>query len=193
MGNPIWNLYEMEMKWSPLKSCQTWRSIYIVVKCYDGWEEFIHGLNTNFVIFQMFMTVSIILWWRCDYLFMRLSTDRWESTVKFRKWAPGLIFFKDPFWGAYFLRGLSTDGNLRFKINWASLIVGSKFTFFALFYFVFEGNFPSTSPQGLFGGLVFGEAYTWRGLFSESYSMLQDDLIVQTMLIKSLSWDIKMR
>ena len=37
---------------------------------------------------------------------------------------------------------------MRFKIDWASLIVGSKFTVFALFYFVFEGNFPSTSPQG---------------------------------------------
>ena len=37
---------------------------------------------------------------------------------------------------------------MRFKIYWASLIVGSKFTVFALFYFVFEGNFPSTSPRG---------------------------------------------
>ena len=79
-----------------------------------------------------------------------------------------------------FLRGLCAEGNLRFKIDWASLIVGSKFTFFALFYFVFEGNFPSTSPQGAyiwrgdltegflhyrFGGLIFGAAYTWRGLF----------------------------
>ena len=35
-----------------------------------------------------------------------------------------------------------------FKIDWASLIVGSKFIVFALFYFVFEGNFPSTSPRG---------------------------------------------
>ena len=26
------------------------------------------------------------------------------------------------------------EGNLRFKINWASLIVGRKFTVFALFY-----------------------------------------------------------
>ena len=71
-----------------------------------------------------------------------------------------------------------------FKINWASLIVGSKFTIFALFYFVFERNFPSTSPRGAyiwrgdlkavffryrFGGLIFGRAYTWRGLFSEFY------------------------
>ena len=43
---------------------------------------------------------------------------------------------------------------MRFKIDWASLIVGNKFTIFALFYFVFEGNFPSTSPR---------RAYIWRG------------------------------
>ena len=52
------------------------------------------------------------------------------------------------------------EGNLRFKIDWASLIVGSKFTVFALFYFVFEGNFPSTSPWG---------AYIWRGDLTEGF------------------------
>ena len=71
---------------------------------------------------------------------------------------------------------------MRFKIDWASLIVGSKFTV----YFVFVGNFPSTSPQGAyvwrgdlsegflcyrFGGLIFGGAFTWRGLFSEFYGI----------------------
>ena len=30
-------------------------------------------------------------------------------------------------------------GNLRFKIDWASLATGRKLTVFALFYFVFEG------------------------------------------------------
>ena len=75
---------------------------------------------------------------------------------------------------------------MRFKIDWASFIVGRKFTVFALFYFVFEGNFPSTSPRGAyiwrgdltegflhyrFGGLIFGGAYIWRGLFSEFYGM----------------------
>ena len=56
---------------------------------------------------------------------------------------------------AYVRRGLSTEGNLRLQIDWASLIVRSKFTVFALFYFVFEGNFPSTSPRGLiFGGAI---------------------------------------
>ena len=49
---------------------------------------------------------------------------------------------------------------MRFKIDWASLIVGSKFTVFALFYFVFEGNFPSTSPRG---------AYIWRGDLTEDF------------------------
>ena len=59
------------------------------------------------------------------------------------------------FGGAYIRRGLSTEGNLRFEIDWASLIVGSKFTVFAFFYFVFEGNFPSTSPRGrIFGKFV---------------------------------------
>ena len=53
------------------------------------------------------------------------------------------------------MRGLSSEGNLRFKIDWASLMAGSKFTVFALFFFVFEGNFPITSPQGLiFGGAI---------------------------------------
>ena len=52
------------------------------------------------------------------------------------------------------------EGNLRLKIDWASLIVGSKFTVFALFYFVFEGNFPSTSPWG---------AYIWSGDLTEGF------------------------
>ena len=73
------------------------------------------------------------------------SNDR--NAIEYRKIpkiSPGGYIFQRPF-----LRGLSTEGNLRFKIDWASLIVGSKFTVFALFYFVFEGNFPVTSPQGL--------------------------------------------
>ena len=46
------------------------------------------------------------------------------------------------------------EGNLRLKIDWTSLIVGSKFTIFSLFYFVFEGNFQVQAP----GGLIFGGA-----------------------------------
>ena len=64
---------------------------------------------------------------------------------------------------------------MRFKIDWASLVLESKFTVFALFHFVFKGNFPSTSPRGayirkgdlresLFALPVWG-AYMWRSYF----------------------------
>ena len=47
------------------------------------------------------------------------------------------------------------EGNLRFKIDWASLIARNKSTIFALFYFIFEGNFPNRGPQGrIFGGVI---------------------------------------
>ena len=60
----------------------------------------------------------------------------------------GLIFGR-----AYIRRGLSMEGNLGFKIDWASLVVG--WTVFALFYFVFEGNFQVQAPKGLiFGGAI---------------------------------------
>ena len=49
---------------------------------------------------------------------------------------------------------------MRFKIDWASLIVGSKFTVFALFYFVVEANFLSTSLPG---------AYIWRSDLTEGF------------------------
>ena len=49
---------------------------------------------------------------------------------------------------------------MRFKIDWASLIVGRKFTVFASFYFEFEDNFPGTSPRG---------AYVWRGDLTEGF------------------------
>ena len=49
---------------------------------------------------------------------------------------------------------------MRFRIDSASLIVGSKFTVLALSYFVFEGNSPSTSPRG---------AYIWRGHLTEGF------------------------
>ena len=49
---------------------------------------------------------------------------------------------------------------MRFKIDWASIIVGSKCTVLALFYFVFEANFSSTSLRG---------AYIWRGDLTEGF------------------------
>ena len=80
------------------------------------------------------------------------SIPRGLARKKYRKILKmdhGAYIFQRPF-----LRGLSTEGNLRFKIDWAGLIVGRKFTVFALFYFVFEGNFQVQAP----GGLIFGGA-----------------------------------
>ena len=54
------------------------------------------------------------------------------------------------------------EGNLRLKIDWASLIVGRKFTVFALFYFVFESNFQVQPRAG-------GGGYIWRGNLTEGF------------------------
>ena len=56
----------------------------------------------------------------------------------------GLIFG-----GAYLRREICVSKSIG-----ASLIVGSKFTVFALFDLVFEGNFQVQAP----GGLIFGGA-----------------------------------
>ena len=53
------------------------------------------------------------------------------------------------------------EGNYYFKIDWASLIVGRKFTVFALFYFVLEGNFQVQAQVGLI--------IIWRGNLAEGF------------------------
>ena len=88
----------------------------------------------------------------------------------------GLIFE-----GAYIRRGLSTEGNLRFKIDWAGLTVGSKFTVLLFYIVIFQVQAPGGRGGGLYlegrfnGGFfalpVWG-AYIWRVLFSEFYGML---------------------
>ena len=77
---------------------------------------------------------------------------------------------------------------MRFKIDWASHIVGSKFTVFALLYFVFEGGFSSTSPRGAYicrgdltegflsyrsEGLIHGGARRWApgGAYSRNFTV----------------------
>ena len=82
----------------------------------------------------------------------------------------GLIFG-----GAYLRREICFSKSIGLaKRDWGSLIVGSKCAVFALFYFVFEGNFPNTSARGgsyleeRFNGGIFalpvGGAYIRRGL-----------------------------
>ena len=57
--------------------------------------------------------------------------------------------FQRPFLRGLYSGGLSMEGNLRFKIGWASFVVGRKFTVFALFYFVFEHNQSKHKPPGV--------------------------------------------
>ena len=78
---------------------------------------------------------------------------------KISPWA--YIFQRLIFGGAHIRRGLSMEGNLRLKIDWPSLVLGRKFTVFAFFYFVFEGKFPITTPEG--------RAYVWRGDLTEGF------------------------
>ena len=95
--------------------------------------------------------------------------------------SPGTYIFQKPF-----LRGLYSEGNLRFKIDWASHVIGSKFTVFALFYFVFEGNFPRRGNltddflRYRFGGLIFGGAYF------RNFTVLEDVLKIFTVLLANI-------
>ena len=78
---------------------------------------------------------------------------------------------------------------MRFKIDWASLIVRRKFTVFSLFYFVFEGNFQVQAPRGgrgdltegflrfEFGGLLFGGAYFRNFTVSELPMLTSNDVL----------------
>ena len=113
---------------------------------------------------------------------MERKKESWINpiTVKFRKYGPGLIFLRGLFLkGPIFGRG---EGDMGFKIDWASLIHGSKFTVFRLCHSVFEGNFLSTSPRGayiwkgdlteVFFALPVWGAYIWRGLYMEFYGNL---------------------
>ena len=78
------------------------------------------------------------------------------------------------------------EGNLRFKIDWASLVLEVNLPFLLRFILYLRAIFEVQAPGGLYlegrfnrgflryllGGLIFGGAYTWRGLFSEFYSIL---------------------
>ena len=73
---------------------------------------------------------------------------------KIPKISPGANIFQRPFLRGLFLEGLIYGEKFAFQNRLASLIVESKFTVFAMFYFVFEGNFQVLAP----GGLIFGRA-----------------------------------
>ena len=68
------------------------------------------------------------------------------------------------------------------------LVVGGRFTIFCFVLLCIRRQIPITSPRGAyiqrgdltedflcydFGGLIFGGAYTWRGLFLEFYGIYE--------------------
>ena len=65
------------------------------------------------------------------------------------------------------------EGNLRFKIDWASLIVGSKINLPFLLYFTLYLRviFQEQAP----GGLIFGGAIYWRVFCVTSLSFASFD------------------
>ena len=85
------------------------------------------------------------------------------------------------FGGAYVRREICVSKSIGLACR------GKEITIFTLFYSVFEGKFQVQAPRKAyiwrgdltegflrydFGGLIFGGAYTWRGLFSEFYGTL---------------------
>ena len=74
---------------------------------------------------------------------------------------------------------------MRFKIDWASLIVGVNLPFLLCFTLYLRAIFQVQAPgtyiwrgdltEGFlryrFGGLILRGAYTWRGLFAEFYGI----------------------
>ena len=106
------------------------------------------------------------------------------------KISPGTYIIPRPFWGAYFRKDLSMERNLRFKLDWASLIVGRTFTALLCLLciwpaiskykppgaYIWRGDLTEGFLCYEFGGLIFGGAYTWNDLFSEFYGILQWDV-----------------
>ena len=91
---------------------------------------------------------------------------------KIPKISPGACIFQTPFLSGLFLEGLIYGGKLRFKIDWASLIVGSKLPFLLCFTLYLRAIFHVQAPRGLIlGGAFFAlpvwGAYIWRGLCME--------------------------
>ena len=147
------------------KGCETGSTIYFVysrkLESLTVCRSLYKGSTLSSVISRPWVLVQLGLelaashladqhlfnWANCSY---HKNSEKKPRGLYFSK----ALFERLIFGGAYIRRGLSTEGNLRFKIDWASLIVGRKFTVFALFYFVFEGN----SKYKLPGGLIFGGA-----------------------------------
>ena len=104
------------------------------------------------------------------------------SYHKIPKISPRTYIFQRPLLRGLFLEGLILGGAYVWREICVSRSIGlayswKKFTVFALFYFVFEGNFQVWAPvrayiqrgdlTEVFFALQVWGAYIWRSLFSE--------------------------
>ena len=101
------------------------------------WSRAIMALDCNRRWLPFFLVVHIRLLTQRKICF---TLGLFSNYRKIPKISPGVYIFQRPFMrgfnnfgGAYVRRGLNTEGNLRFKIDCASVIVGRKFSIFALF------------------------------------------------------------
>ena len=108
---------------------------------------------------------------------------------KILKISPGAYIFQRPFLRGLFLEGLIFGAAYVQREVCVSKAIGLAYGWKEIYRLCFvlpciSGHFPSTSSrvayirrgdftEGFlcyeFGGLIFGGAYTWRGLFSEYY------------------------
>ena len=69
-----------------------------------------------------------------------------------------------------FVGGLCTEGNLRFQIDWASLIIGRKFTAFLCLTLYLRAISKYKPPGGrglVFGGAIYRRVFALGGLYFE--------------------------
>ena len=115
------------------------------------------------------------------------------SYCKIPKISPGAYIFQRPFLRGLFLEGLIFSGAYLRREICVSRSIGLAYSWkeiiaiFALFYFVFGGNFQVLAPvgayirrgdltEGFFALPVWG-AYIWRGLFWEFNRMWSSNLV----------------
>ena len=79
---------------------------------------------------------------------VNFSIIRFKQYRKIPKINPGAYIFQRSFLRGLFWRGLSTEGNLRFKIDSASLIVGRKFTVLLCFTLYLRAISKYKPPRG---------------------------------------------
>ena len=78
---------------------------------------------------------------------------------KIPKISRGTYIFQSLFCGAYIWRGLCTEGNLCFKIDWASSLLEGNLPFLLCFTLYLRANSKSKPPG----------AYIWRGDLMEGF------------------------